>query len=208
LRTSIFGKLTALSLVFLLSACSSTPDVYDVLILDGTIIDGSGAPAYAGDIAIIDNEIVKIGELNGSKATRVIDANGLTVVPGFIDLHTHADRNIRDNPGVENYLRQGVTTILAGNCGNSPVDLDTVDGICRGCVRTITPFYFQFTDIRIFNILRVKLIAKFRPGCKQEFIEYSSAVGYLTGTDKPPLCAGFVIGEPVNDCPVALKHLE
>ena len=124
MRTSILGKLTALSLVFLLSACSSTPDVYDVLILDGTIVDGSGAPAYAGDIAIIDNEIVKIGELNGSKATRVIDANGLTVVPGFIDLHTHADRNIRDNPGVENYLRQGVTTILAGNCGNSPVDLD------------------------------------------------------------------------------------
>jgi N-acyl-D-aspartate/D-glutamate deacylase len=120
----MLGKLTALGLVLVLSSCSSTPVIYDMLILDGSIVDGSGAPAYTGDIAIINREIVKIGELNGSRASHVIDASGLTVAPGFIDLHTHADRNIRDNPGVENYLRQGVTTILAGNCGSSPVDLD------------------------------------------------------------------------------------
>lgn len=124
MRASIFGKLTTMSLTVLLSSCSSTPVVYDMLILDGTIVDGSGSPAYEGDIAIVDDEIVKIGELNGSRANWVIDASGLTVAPGFIDLHTHADRNIRDNPGVENYLHQAVTTILAGNCGNSPVDLN------------------------------------------------------------------------------------
>ena len=124
MRKSILGQLTALSLAVLLSSCSSTPVVYDLLILDGTIVDGSGSPAYASDIAIVDDKIVKMGDLNGSEAERIIDANGLTVTPGFIDLHTHADRNIRDNPGVENYLHQGVTTILAGNCGHSPVDLD------------------------------------------------------------------------------------
>ncbi len=124
MRTSILGKLTALSLAVLLSSCSNTPVVYDMLILDGTIVDGSGSPAYESDIAVVDGEIVKIGELNGSRASHVIDASGLTVTPGFIDLHTHADRNIRDNPGVENYLHQGVTTILAGNCGSSPVDLN------------------------------------------------------------------------------------
>jgi len=124
MRTGILSMLTALGLTVLLASCSSTPVVYDMLILDGTIVDGSGAPAYDSDIAIIDAEIVKIGELNGSRASRVIDASGLTVAPGFIDLHTHADRNIRDHPGAENYLHQGVTTILAGNCGNSPVDLN------------------------------------------------------------------------------------
>lgn len=124
MRPSILGKLATLFLAILLSSCSSTPVVYDMLILDGSVVDGSGAPAYEADIAVIDGEIFKIGELNGSRASRIINAKGLTVAPGFIDLHTHADRNIMNNPGVENYLHQGVTTILAGNCGKSPVDLD------------------------------------------------------------------------------------
>ncbi|MCP4045884.1 MAG: D-aminoacylase, partial [Gammaproteobacteria bacterium] len=125
MRADILHKLTTLSLAVLLSSCASTPAVYDMLILDGTIVDGTGSPAFEGDIAIVDGEIVKIGELNGIRASRVIDASGLTVAPGFIDLHSHADRNIRDHPGAENYLHQGVTTILTGNCGSSPVDLET-----------------------------------------------------------------------------------
>lgn len=110
-----------LGLLVALTSCSATPPAYDLLILDGTIVDGSGAPAFQGDIAIVGSEIVSIGEFNGAKATRVIDAKGLHISPGFVDLHNHADRNIRDNPGVENYLFQGVTTLLTGNCGNSPV---------------------------------------------------------------------------------------
>lgn len=119
-----------LGLLAVLSSCStsaptgSAPPAYDLLILNGTIVDGSGAPAFEGDIAISGNEIAKIGDLDEARAVRVIDATGSVVSPGFVDLHNHADRNIRDNHGVENYLYQGVTTILTGNCGNSPVHLD------------------------------------------------------------------------------------
>lgn len=129
-RTRVLRSMAFAGLIAAVASCSVAPPVsvapaaYDLLILDGSIVDGSGAPAYEGDIAIVGNKIVTIGELNGAQATRVIDATGLTVSPGFIDLHTHADRNIRDNPGVENYLFQGVTTILAGNCGKSPIRLD------------------------------------------------------------------------------------
>ncbi len=123
-RIGILGFISLSGLAGTLAACNNVPPAYDLLIRGGSIVDGSGTPAYEGDIAIIDNEIVKIGDLNGADATRVIDATGLTVTPGFIDLHSHADRNIRDNPGIENFLRQGVTTVLAGNCGTSPVDFN------------------------------------------------------------------------------------
>lgn len=122
MKTKIYGFLAAICLQALLAACSTTQPVYDLLIVDGAIVDGTGAPAYQGDVAIVADKIVKIGHLDGATARRVIDASGLTVAPGFIDLHTHADRNIKQNHGVENYLYQGVTTLLAGNCGNSPVN--------------------------------------------------------------------------------------
>ena len=117
--------LAASCLITALISCDNTPPVhYDVLIQGGSIVDGLGGPAYAADIAVAGDRIVEIGELTDATATRVIDAAGQVVSPGFIDLHTHADRNIRNNPGAENYLFQGVTTMLMGNCGNSPVHLD------------------------------------------------------------------------------------
>ncbi len=122
--TRILGRFGALLLGVMMLACSGAPPVFDLLIENGSIVDGSGSPAYRGDIAVAGDRIVSIGDLAGAEAGRVIDATGLTVSPGFIDLHTHADRNIGENPGIENYLRQGVTTVLAGNCGKSPVHLD------------------------------------------------------------------------------------
>jgi len=124
MRTRLFNLSVALGLAAIVSACSVTPPAYDILIQNGSVVDGSGKPAYAADVAIVGDEIVKIGDLDTQNAGRVIDASGMVVSPGFIDLHNHADRNIMDNPGMENYLHQGVTTILAGNCGSSPVHLD------------------------------------------------------------------------------------
>jgi N-acyl-D-aspartate/D-glutamate deacylase len=123
-KTGVLALVAISGLAAAVVSCRGAPPDYDMLIMDGTIVDGSGAPAYEADIAVIGNEITSIGELNGARATRIIDATGLIVTPGFIDLHNHADKNIRDNPGIENYLYHGVTTVLAGNCGNSPVHLD------------------------------------------------------------------------------------
>jgi len=112
----------------ILSACSVMPPAhepaYDMVIRNGNVVDGTGAPAYLADIAVSGGKIVKIGDLDGADAKHTIDAHGLVVAPGFIDLHTHADRNILENHDVENYLRQGVTTLLAGNCGSSPAHLE------------------------------------------------------------------------------------
>ncbi len=124
MRVELLKLCTGFGLALAVSACDEVPSGYDILIQNGTIVDGSGAPAYRGDIAIAGDKIIKIGDLSGAKAARMIDATGLTVSPGFIDLHNHADRNIKASPDIENYLRQGVTTILVGNCGKSPVHLD------------------------------------------------------------------------------------
>lgn len=125
MRTFFLRFFIVSALIAALVHCAIKPPEYDLMILGGDIVDGTGEPSFQGDIAIVGNRIVKIGELNGYKAKRIINATGLTVTPGFIDLHTHADRNIRKNPDSENYLHQGVTTVLAGNCGNSPIDLNT-----------------------------------------------------------------------------------
>ena len=124
MHAGLLRSSAVLALMCLIGSCGGDPGRYDTLILNGTIVDGSGRPAYEADLAILGDTIVAIGELEEAAAARRIDATGLVVSPGFIDLHNHADRNIRDNPGAENYLFQGVTTLLTGNCGKSPVHLD------------------------------------------------------------------------------------
>jgi N-acyl-D-amino-acid deacylase len=96
---------------------------YDLLILGGSLIDGSGAPARQTDIGIRDGRIVSIGNLQNATTRQTINAKNHIVSPGFIDLHSHADRGILQHRAAENYIRQGVTTLLCGNCGSSPADV-------------------------------------------------------------------------------------
>jgi len=91
----------------------------DIIIKNGTIIDGSGAPAYYADIAIVDDKIDYIGNLKDVDAPLVIDARHKYVTPGFIDVHTHSDDSIWVNPECQSSVRQGVTTEVVGNCGFS-----------------------------------------------------------------------------------------
>jgi N-acyl-D-amino-acid deacylase len=96
---------------------------FDLLIRNGRIVDGTGSPAYAGDIAVREDTIVRIAPRIDEPATRVIDAGGKVVAPGFIDLHTHARRGILEVPTADNYVRQGVTTLMEGPDGSSPLPI-------------------------------------------------------------------------------------
>ena len=94
---------------------------YDLVIRGGRIVDGTGRAAYAGDVALKDGKIAAVGVVAG-KGREEIAAGGRVVAPGFIDVHTHAD-DIADLPVAENFLRMGVTTLIAGNCGSSTTDV-------------------------------------------------------------------------------------
>ncbi len=93
--------------------------MFDVIIKNGLIVDGTGRPGFTADIGIDGDRIVEIGELGPSSA-RVIDAEGCVVAPGFIDCHSHTDQSVLLNPSCESKVTQGVTTEISGNCGESP----------------------------------------------------------------------------------------
>jgi N-acyl-D-amino-acid deacylase len=90
---------------------------YDLIIVNGNVVDGSGRPSYFDDIAIKDGKIIKIGDVNLLKAKHSIDAKGFVVAPGFIDTHSHNDGYIFVDDSAFYKLSQGVTTEISGNCG-------------------------------------------------------------------------------------------
>lgn len=97
----------------------TTPASYDFLLRGGTVVDGSGGAAFRSDLAIQGDRIAAIGDLRGTFASREIDASGLIVAPGFIDVHTHDDAALIVRPEMLPKLTQGVTTVIVGNCGIS-----------------------------------------------------------------------------------------
>ena len=96
---------------------------FDLLIRDASVLDGSGKPAVRASLGVRGDRIVAIGWLEGKTATRVVDAAGRVLAPGFIDIHTHAEGGIEATPRADNFLLDGVTTIITGNCGGSAADV-------------------------------------------------------------------------------------
>jgi dihydroorotase/N-acyl-D-amino-acid deacylase len=96
---------------------------FDLVITGGRIFDGAGDPWFYGDVGIRGDTIAAIGNLSSASAKRRLDAKGLAVTPGFIDIHTHARRGIFLDPAAKNYIRQGVTTIFEGPDGSSPLPI-------------------------------------------------------------------------------------
>ena len=97
--------------------------IADILIKKGKILDGTGNSWYYSDIAIEGGKIVAMGNLSKWTASKIIDATGLIVAPGFIDVHTHIEGDEKKNPTADNFIYDGVTTVITGNCGLSQVNI-------------------------------------------------------------------------------------
>ncbi len=110
-------------LLLCLAPLAATAADYDVLIRNARVIDGGGNAWYRADVAVKDGRIASIGRLTNATATRTIDAGERVLAPGFIDVHTHVEGNIDRNPRAGNFLLDGVTTVITGNCGSSHLDL-------------------------------------------------------------------------------------
>ena len=108
--------------IFWLAFALSGAD-YDLLIRNARVVDGTGNPWYRGDIGIRNGKIAAVGELSHASATRTVDAKERVAAPGFIDVHTHVEGGVEAVPGGDNYVMDGVTTVVTGNCGGSEADL-------------------------------------------------------------------------------------
>ena len=123
--------------------------MFDLLIRNASLIDGTGADAWSGDIAIEDGRIVAIGEISAeAAAVRTIDAAGRAVCPGFIDIHTHSDLTLLADGTGESKLRQGVTTEVVGNCSFSafPIEPERLDLHADHLARATAPITPWWTD--------------------------------------------------------------
>lgn len=118
--------------------------MYDIVIKNGTVIDGSNRPMYRADVAVKGGSIVAIGDLARAQATRMIDATGQYVTPGFIDVNNHSDTywQLLAHPELESLLYQGVTTIVGGNSGSSLAPLTSSE-----IIRSIQ----KWTDVEKIN---------------------------------------------------------
>lgn len=148
--------------------------MYDILIKNGTIIDGTGKPMFIGDIGIKEDEIVKIGELHDESGEVEIDATDRFVCPGFVDVNNHSDTfwRIFSNPDLESMVYQGVTTIVGGNCGSSLAPLANADTIAS---------VQKWADIRKSNVNWLTLKEFLDVAEKNELsINFGTLVGHGT----------------------------
>jgi N-acyl-D-amino-acid deacylase len=112
-----------LTLLFLTISINSFSQRYDLLLANGKVVDGSGNSWYYSDVGIKDGRIVAIGKLSKDLATKIIDVTGLVICPGFIDVHTHIETNDLKVPTAGNFVYDGVTSVVTGNCGSSNTDI-------------------------------------------------------------------------------------
>src|SRR5215212_5787387 len=127
-RRRRFSVISIMRFLFIILILLSSPDLSaqanaDILVINGRILDGTGNSWFYGSVAIKDGRILKMGNINNIVAAKTIDAKGMIVCPGFIDVHTHIEGDEFRNPTANNFILDGVTTVVTGNCGSSNVDI-------------------------------------------------------------------------------------
>jgi len=148
LRTA--GLASAGGAGLLLRGCTKGRE-FDLLIVGGTIYDGTGGPPARADIGVSGGAVRSIGRIRAARAATVIKAEGMAVSPGFIDVHEHTAEGLLVNPRAESAVRQGVTTLVSGNCGDSPFPL--TDEAFENAKQTLLAEYgldLSWRDIRGF----------------------------------------------------------
>jgi len=148
--------------------------MFDILIKNGTVIDGTGAPMFRGDVGIRDEKIDKVGDLSNEKGEIEIDATDKFVCPGFVDVNNHSDTYWRIflNPDLESLVYQGITTIVGGNCGTSLAPLRTPETIASiqkwVDLRKVTVNWLSLPEF--FKILEKKPLA----------VNFATLIGHAT----------------------------
>jgi dihydroorotase/N-acyl-D-amino-acid deacylase len=196
MRATTASVLAAASLTLLIAVPRAQTPAFDLLIRNGRIVDGTGSPWYLGDLAVRNDTIVRIAPRIDAPATRVIDAGGKVVAPGFIDLHTHARRGIFEVPTADNYVRQGVTTLMEGPDGSSPLPIKPF--LDRVAATRVTPNFGLFVgqgsvrDEVIGPVNRKATAAEIermrgivRQGMEDGAFGLSSGLFYVPGTFTP-----------------------
>jgi N-acyl-D-amino-acid deacylase len=118
---------------FLVTSSILSAQSFDVIIKNGKVVDGTGNSWFYGDVAVRNGKIAAVGKLKDTSAVRVINANGYVVAPGFIDVHTHIEGAEKATPTADNFIYDGVTSVVTGNCGGSSLDMQryfaTIDSL-------------------------------------------------------------------------------
>jgi dihydroorotase/N-acyl-D-amino-acid deacylase len=183
-------------LVMLPAFLAGQAPTYDLVLRGGRIVDGTASPWYVADVAIAGDAIARIAPSITAPATRVLDVNGLIVAPGFIDIHTHARRGIFELPTADNYVRQGVTTLVEGPDGSSDVPLGPF--LAKVAQTRFTPNFASFIGQGSIRSAVVgagdrtatpaeidKMRALVRQGMEDGAFGLSSGLFYVPGTFTP-----------------------
>lgn len=188
-----FNLTLAAGTLGLVAGCS-IKNKFDIIIKNGLIIDGSGGPAYNNDIGIVGNAIVAIDDLKSSTANMMIDAEGLVVSPGFIDIHTHTDIQLLVNSKAESKIHQGVTTEVSGNCGASPFPIRDED--------------FQDYDERIFKEYGIHIDWRDTDGYLRSLENHTISINHATLTGQGKLRSNVVGNNDVQANPEQIREMK
>jgi len=167
--------------------------IVDLLIRNGKIYDGTGNSWYYGDLAVKDGKIIKTGHITDIQAKKTIDAKGLIVAPGFIDVHGHIEGGITTTPTANNYIFDGVTTVITGNCGGSAENIGSFFqeiNTIRPSINVATLFGHNTVRAQVMNrdkrtptdLEQKKMESLVEQAMKQGAVGLSTGLIYIPGT--------------------------